>query len=52
MDLTRVGEQRVLLKGGDGGFGNLHYKSSTNQGRAAPTRAGPARSARSGCASS
>jgi len=28
----------VLLRGGDGGFGNSHYKSSTNQ---APRRAGP-----------
>ncbi len=36
MDLTRVGERRVLLKGGDGGFGNAHYKSATNQ---APRRA-------------
>jgi GTP-binding protein len=36
MDLTRIGERRVLLKGGDGGFGNAHYKSSTNQ---APRRA-------------
>jgi GTPase len=38
LDLTRPGERRVLLKGGDGGFGNAHYKSSTNQ---APKRAGP-----------
>jgi GTPase len=38
LDLTRAGERRVLLKGGDGGFGNTHYKSSTNQ---APRRAGP-----------
>jgi GTPase len=38
MDLTRPGERRVLLKGGDGGFGNTHYKSSTNR---APKRAGP-----------
>src|SRR5665213_2213827 len=36
LDLTRIGERRVLLKGGDGGFGNLHYKTSTNQ---APRRA-------------
>ncbi len=30
-DLTEVGERFVFLKGGDGGFGNTHYKSSTNQ---------------------
>ena len=30
-DLTRAGETLVLCKGGDGGFGNTHYKSSTNQ---------------------
>jgi len=38
LDLTRAGERHVLLKGGDGGFGNAHYKSSTNR---APRRAGP-----------
>ena len=36
LDLTRPGERHVLLKGGDGGFGNAHYKSSTNR---APRRA-------------
>lgn len=30
-DLTRAGQRIVLLKGGDGGFGNAHYKSSTNR---------------------
>src|SRR5665213_1888953 len=35
-DFTREGQRRVLLRGGDGGFGNAHYKSSTNQ---APRRA-------------
>lgn len=30
-DLTQAGERFVFLKGGDGGFGNTHYKSSTNQ---------------------
>ncbi len=37
-DLVEPGQRVVLLKGGDGGFGNTHYKSSTNQ---APRRAGP-----------
>jgi GTPase len=30
-DLTHAGQSIVLLRGGDGGFGNMHYKSSTNQ---------------------
>jgi len=30
-DLTRVGQRVVLLRGGDGGFGNLHYKSATRR---------------------
>ncbi len=37
-DMTEPGQRVVLLRGGDGGFGNTHYKSSTNQ---APRRAGP-----------
>ncbi len=37
-DLTVPGQTVVLAKGGDGGFGNTHYKSSTNQ---APRRADP-----------
>src|SRR5438067_10680583 len=37
-DLTRPGQRAVLLRGGAGGFGNAHYKSSTNQ---APRRANP-----------
>lgn len=30
-DFTVEGERKVFLKGGDGGFGNAHYKSATNQ---------------------
>lgn len=30
-DLTEAGQRVVLLKGGDGGRGNLSYKSSTNR---------------------
>src|SRR5690606_35845912 len=37
-DLTEVGQRVLLCKGGDGGFGNEHYKSSTNR---APRRADP-----------
>lgn len=30
-DMKEVGQRVVALKGGDGGFGNAHYKSATNQ---------------------
>jgi GTP-binding protein len=30
-ELLAPGEQITLAKGGDGGFGNMHYKSSTNR---------------------
>ena len=31
MELLEHGETRMLAKGGDGGFGNLHYKTATNR---------------------
>ncbi|MEM9318150.1 MAG: GTPase ObgE [Pseudomonadota bacterium] len=37
-DLSEVGARICLAQGGNGGFGNLHFKSSTNQ---APRRANP-----------
>jgi GTP-binding protein len=37
-DLTRPGQKLMLLKGGNGGFGNAHFKSATNQ---APRHANP-----------
>ncbi|HSW78291.1 MAG TPA: GTPase ObgE [Candidatus Chromulinivoraceae bacterium] len=30
-DLTKNGQQQVIAKGGDGGFGNAHFKSSVRQ---------------------
>jgi GTP-binding protein len=30
-DMTTAGQRVQLAKGGDGGFGNLHYKTSTNR---------------------
>lgn len=38
VDMTEEGQRVVLFKGGDGGFGNAHYKTSTNQ---APRKAHP-----------
>jgi GTPase len=37
-DFTEVGQRMVLLRGGNGGFGNAHFKTATNQ---APRRANP-----------
>ena len=37
-DMTAVGQRVVLLSGGNGGFGNAHFKTSSNQ---APRHANP-----------
>jgi len=37
-DLTDVGQRAVIARGGNGGFGNAHFKSSTNR---APRHANP-----------
>ena len=37
-DLDTLGARHVLARGGNGGFGNLHFKSSTNQ---SPRHANP-----------
>jgi GTP-binding protein len=37
-DLTQVGDRALIAKGGNGGFGNAHFKSSTNR---APRHANP-----------
>ncbi len=38
VDLTEPGHRAVLLRGGNGGFGNAHFKTSTNR---APRHANP-----------
>lgn len=37
-DLAKLGDRYLVARGGNGGFGNAHFKSSTNQ---APRRANP-----------
>ncbi|HEY0569532.1 MAG TPA: GTPase ObgE [Xanthobacteraceae bacterium] len=37
-DLTQIGQRMVLARGGNGGFGNAYFKSSTNR---APRHANP-----------
>ena len=37
-DLIEIGDRAILAKGGNGGFGNAHFKSATNR---APRRANP-----------
>jgi GTPase len=41
LDLAKPGERHVLLKGGDGGFGNAHFKSSTNRAPRKATKGWP-----------
>ncbi|MCZ4271654.1 GTPase ObgE [Maritalea porphyrae] len=37
-DMTEIGQEIVLLAGGNGGFGNMHFKTATNQ---SPRHANP-----------
>src|SRR4051794_38482422 len=40
-DLDRPGKRVTLLRGGDGGFGNAHFKSSTNRAPRKSTKGWP-----------
>ncbi len=51
-DLDSPGKRALVCRGGDGGFGNAHFKSSTNRAPRRATLDFPARSAGSGSASS
>ena len=44
-ELTEVGQQIMILKGGNGGWGNTRFKSSTNQ---APEKALPGKDGQDG----
>jgi GTP-binding protein len=41
-DITEIGQRVVVAKGGAGGFGNVHFKSSVNQAPTEHTPGGPA----------
>ncbi|HUC18555.1 MAG TPA: GTPase ObgE [Acetobacteraceae bacterium] len=41
VDLTRAGSRSILLPGGDGGFGNAHFKSATNRAPRKATKGFP-----------
>jgi GTP-binding protein len=43
-DLSRDGQVALLAKGGDGGLGNIHFKSSTNRAPRQCTPGGPGES--------
>ena len=51
MPTCRPGQKITLARGGDGGFGNAHYKSATNQAPGAPTTDGLAKNVGYGCGS-
>ncbi|HMP79622.1 MAG TPA: GTPase ObgE, partial [Pirellulaceae bacterium] len=46
-DLTVPGEELIIARGGKGGYGNAHFKSSTNQAprQTTPGESGPSRAA-------
>ena len=41
-DITDVGQRVIIAKGGAGGYGNVHFKSSVNQAPTEHTPGGPA----------